>query len=137
MKTYTPTELRRIDALVAELMGYTFTESPDDSTATEVRQWYKHTAHGKTEWRVIVSEPYLHRGYPKERPYQHSWKNYEPTTNSAQAMEVLKWIREQDVIVAIHGDVLSQICGKRIEVEAPTLELAICLFALKLKGVEP
>lgn len=54
------------------------------------------------------------------------------TTDPAAAMDVLKKIRDEGVVVAIHGNILSQIGGKRLEVEAETLELAICLFAKKL-----
>lgn len=127
MKTFTPTELRRIDALMAEHC-FAMKKNIRMLGSTETITGYTDNPHfidcGHTK-------DYINR-YCKPREY---------TTDPAAAMEVLKWCDTKlafglliqqgasgwNVCIGING-------GKNAI--APTLELAICLFALKLNGVE-
>jgi hypothetical protein len=137
----TTNELRELDAWIAEnVMGYQRTSRPDELT-TDAAMLFWHRPATNTREAVLVGRAYSHRGlteqYGKEM-FSHSWTFYAPTTDPAAAMEVLKKCLEQRFIsigrtqgsgylIAIHtlGDVL---------VDAPNLELAICLFAKNLFG---
>jgi len=124
--------------LAINVEGYTETAQPDDHTATEVRQCYKHTAAGQTEWRVLVSRPYHNRHLPTEMPFAHSWTNYNPTINPAIAMGVLKkcadrcaeFSNEVTLTKCETGEWAVSTCWT--ESIAETLELAICKFAYEL-----
>ena len=110
MKTYSPQELREIDAKVAEIMGIEFPCHCGDAKKN-------HTWH---------------------HDYVAMNTDFFPTTDPAAAMQVLKWCVEWgDIVSGVDEDGFwFEHYGTKELAEAPTLELAICLFALKLKGVE-
>lgn len=129
-------ELRELDAWIAEhVMKFKETQEPDDYTADSMSQWYKHTAYGQYEWRVIVSTPYECKHHPEGKPFQHSWKNFKPAADPAAAMEVLKKCLDEKTIFISHGTTGFWIadCDKKSCYQTgQTLELTICQFAKKL-----
>lgn len=141
-------EMRELDAWICEhLFGYVFTDSPDDFTATSEGQFYKHTTKGAQGWRVVASKAYKKQFAPAGKPYAHSWSNFQPTTDSKLALEVLKKCAEvyHEVICiyqcptsnewevsanVFHGEGEGE--PRDIIMTAPTLELTIALFAKEL-----
>ena len=139
--------LSELDAFIAEIvMGYKYTEQPDDFTAEAIPQWYKHTSKGSPNWRVLVSEPYirkfaLRKFAPDKTPYDHAWKNFNPTIDHGLALKVLEacnlYVNESKLRSSIE---LSCVCGehclsyhpKDIMVTGATLPLIICQFAKEL-----
>jgi hypothetical protein len=149
-------EMRELDAWIAEnVLGYRRTDNPDDYTTDNTTLfWHRNEANYRES--VLIGKAYTHSGLTKQygkEMFSHSWTHYCPTTDSAAALEVLKKCAEKmpNAIVGIgspmgKADVISTLpktaqgwvvgaIGFRtnaFDAEAPTLELAICLFAKKL-----
>lgn len=134
--------LSELDAFIAEIvMGYKYTKQPDDFTAEAIPQWCKHTSKGSPNWRVVVSDPYIRKFAPENTPYDHSWKNFNPTIDHGLALKVLAacnlYINESKLRSSIE---LSCVCGehcisyrpKDIMVTGATLPLIISQFAKEL-----
>ncbi len=127
--------MRELDAFCAnDVIGFRESQEPDDFTSDDVFQWYKHKAHGQTEWRVVVSHSYSNRFAPTGTPFAHSWKYFSPTVSPADAMEVLKKCHQRTEVSLRMDGKTHQVFGSnsKAPIEAETLELAICKFAKKL-----
>lgn len=134
--------MRELDDWIAEhVMGWLETQNPDDYTADETTQFYKHVANGQTQWHVIVGVPYRCTHHPEGKPFQHSYKNFQPTTDPSQAMLVLEKcvynLSPYVVTIAVSSTTGFFVCDtehyrKDIRSSAETLPLTICQMAQKL-----
>lgn len=80
-------ELRELDRFCAvEVLGYKWTDNPDDWTADKVNQCWLHPQ------GIVVSSPWQSRHQPEpfQNHWQHQWRAFRPTVESADAMLVLE-----------------------------------------------
>lgn len=74
---------QEIDVMVAEVMGGIFPDDPDEfSDKGEVWFYIK-------KGKILVGNPYQIRGTIL---FDHSWEEWEPTENIAQAWQVWEWL---------------------------------------------
>jgi hypothetical protein len=108
----TPSELRALDLLMAE----------------KVMGWKKFSG-ALCDMLKITDGEFIDNGIAIRQG--KGLKVFTPTESPADAMMVLKKVADSMTCVWNQGHewTVSQITAKRISVGAPTLELAICLFA--------
>jgi hypothetical protein len=137
-----------LDVWIAiNLFGYRWTDHPDDSTVDDVNQvWI--TEKSK---KCVVSHTWQYgvETNPTKR-FNHQWNDFQPTSNPADAFEVLRKCNELITKQKLRNDiVISMVTGNpmvsypsetgNIGVIDETLEMAICVFAKKMfenKSVE-
>lgn len=137
MNALTPTELRELDAWIAEHVM----EAKNFVGVKKRGYWYRPNAHGYTDrqseaWHMTREEAKKHEYLRGDEPVvicEFDTPSY--TTDPAAAMMVLEKSIEllNYFTIGKEGDVFifesRQINGKRIVVKSETLPLAICLFA--------
>lgn len=146
MKTYSPQELREIDAKVAEhIQGYRRTLNPDEHTTDAATLFWHRPPSSNHKESVLIGQAYTSRGLTEEygkEMFSHSWTHYSPTTDPASSDALDDWILEQDCTeyIAGYGEgnfyFQTHSGGEFIDVEHPDKKICRALFALKLKGVE-
>lgn len=142
-------EQRELEAWIAEhVMAWKETKEPDDFTEKEEIVFYKHAAHGESEWRVVVGRPYLVRHAKGVRKYSHSYSNFYPTQVHGECVNILEKCRDRAAKLGDHSIriimwddsitislVDNEMMSNKHTTAAETLEKlpeAICLFAKKL-----
>lgn len=122
-------QLRELDVWIAEhVMGFKSTKTPDDAFDSNERLSFS----GSASRRFMVSTTYQYNGKGK---WWHQWHYYEPTTDPAAALEVLKKCYQTLSICSCktpNGFKFWFPSEYNSAIESEALELAICLFAKKL-----
>lgn len=132
---------REIDALVAEkVMLWPFPEDCEAFSATDETWCYRHPKKG-----VLKGTAYYVKYAPEGTKYSRDYKRWSPTTDIAAAMDVVEKMKSEGYSVFMddaHNGKWT-VCFYKPDGEATvyhhgqadTLELAICLAALRAKGV--
>lgn len=137
-------EMRELDAWIHEhVFGWEFTDDPEQFTMHDRPLCFRYqTANGALE--VLRGDAYAITHAPKGTPFNRTYKKFHPTTDAAAALEVLRACGERTgpeglaIEVRRPGPDSWYVCAFDYEIkasapaDAPTLELAICLFAKAL-----
>jgi hypothetical protein len=87
------------DCLVCEhVIGYRPTDNPDGLTDEKVIQFWNHPTGG-----CVISSPWQseHQPEPYKHKWQHSWRNFRPTSDISAAFSVVEKMREKGFEVLI------------------------------------